>query len=100
METKHQNSSLQSPLIQNSKQDVTKQRERANVVEEVIKVLWLAGPLIFVSLLNYSLQVIAIMFVGHVGELPLAGASMATSFATATGFNVMVSFNSFPTFAN
>ncbi|CAK8534220.1 unnamed protein product [Lathyrus sativus] len=89
METKHQNSSLQSPLIQNSKQDVIKQRERANVVEEVIKVLWLAGPLVFVSLLNYSLQVIAIMFVGHVGELPLAGASVATSFATATGFNVM-----------
>ncbi|KAL5079523.1 hypothetical protein RYX36_007944 [Vicia faba] len=66
------------------------QSERTKVVEEVNKALWLAGPLIFVNLLNYSLQVIAIMFVGHVGELPLAGASMATAFATATGFNVMV----------
>ncbi|KAF7834597.1 protein DETOXIFICATION 16-like [Senna tora] len=30
------------------------------------------------------------MFVGHLGELPLSGASMATSFASVTGFSLLV----------
>ncbi|KAL2925345.1 Protein DETOXIFICATION 17 [Bienertia sinuspersici] len=39
----------------------------------------------------FSLQLISIMFVGHLGELPLSGASMATSFASVTGFSLLVS---------
>lgn len=54
------------------------------------KQLWLAGPLFSVGLLQYSLQVVSIMFVGHLGELALSGASMATSFASVTGFNLLV----------
>jgi MATE family multidrug resistance protein len=30
------------------------------------------------------------MFLGHLGELPLAGATMATSFAGFTGFSLLV----------
>ncbi|KAI7750496.1 hypothetical protein M8C21_032717 [Ambrosia artemisiifolia] len=60
------------------------------VFEEVKKQLWLAGPLICVSLLQYSLQLVSIMFVGHLGELSLSGASMATSFATVTGFSLFM----------
>ncbi|KAL8251678.1 hypothetical protein R6Q59_035371 [Mikania micrantha] len=60
------------------------------VFEEVKKQLWLAGPLICVSLLQYSLQLVSIMFVGHLGELALSGASMATSFATVTGFSLFM----------
>ncbi|KAK9277775.1 hypothetical protein L1049_007322 [Liquidambar formosana] len=63
---------------------------RAPVLEELKKQLWLAGPLIAVSMLQYCLQVISIMFVGHLGELPLSSASMATSFASVTGFSVLV----------
>lgn len=100
MEREHQKEPL---LIQNTRQDgiivvdvkqsVSRSSaiERTQVVEEVKKLLWLSGPLIFVSLLNYGLQVISIMFVGHLGELALSGASLATSFATALGFNLMVS---------
>jgi hypothetical protein len=88
-------SSLRSPLIQISGEDgVSREREGSNgkgVFEEVRKQLWLAGPLIAVSLLQYCLQVISIMFVGHLGELALSGASMATSFATVTGFSLLVS---------
>ncbi|EOA32443.1 hypothetical protein CARUB_v10015718mg [Capsella rubella] len=40
--------------------------------EEVKKQLWLSAPLIGVSLLQYSLQVISVMFVGHLGSLPLS----------------------------
>ncbi|KAK7271207.1 hypothetical protein RJT34_26915 [Clitoria ternatea] len=63
---------------------------RQKVVEEVKKQVWLAGPLFSVGLLQYSLQVISVMFVGHLGELPLSAASLATSFATVTGFNLLM----------
>jgi len=62
------------------------------VKEEVKKQLWLSAPLIGVSLLQYSLQVISVMFVGHLGSLPLSAASIATSFASVTGFTFLVRF--------
>jgi hypothetical protein len=58
--------------------------------EEVKKQLWLAGPLVAGALLRYVIQMISVMFVGHLGELPLAGASMANSFTTVTGFSLLV----------
>ncbi|XP_068643509.1 protein DETOXIFICATION 16-like isoform X2 [Aristolochia californica] len=62
----------------------------SNVVfEEVKRQLWLSGPLISVSLLQMCLQVISVMFVGHLGELALSGAAMATSFAGVTGFSFL-----------
>ncbi|RDX57845.1 Protein DETOXIFICATION 16 [Mucuna pruriens] len=94
-EDQNQSTSLQSPLIQHSGQDNEKQRswggiERSEVVEEVKKQIWLAGPLISVTLLNFCLTVISVMFVGHLGELALSGASMANSFASVTGFSLLV----------
>ncbi|PIA33363.1 hypothetical protein AQUCO_04100051v1, partial [Aquilegia coerulea] len=47
-----------------------------------------------VNLLQYSLQVISIMFIGHLGELALSSASLATSFASVTGFNVLLGMGS------
>jgi hypothetical protein len=43
------------------------------VREEVKKQLWLAGPLIAGALLQNVIQMISVMYVGHLGELPLAG---------------------------
>jgi MATE family multidrug resistance protein len=43
-----------------------------------------------VNLLVDCLQVILVMFVGHLGELALYSASMATSFASVTGFSLLV----------
>ncbi|KAH6822241.1 MATE efflux family protein [Perilla frutescens var. hirtella] len=63
---------------------------KETIFEELRKQLWLAGPLILVSLLQYCLQLISVMFVGHLGELALSGASMATSFATVTGFSLLM----------
>jgi len=47
----------------------------------------LAAPLVACSLLQYSLQVVSVMFAGHPGELSLSGASVAASF----GYSVLVS---------
>ncbi|KAL1207529.1 Protein DETOXIFICATION 16 [Cardamine amara subsp. amara] len=64
--------------------------DKSSVKEEVKKQLWLSGPLIAVSLLQFCLQVISIMFVGHLGSLPLSAASIATSFASVTGFSFLM----------
>lgn len=61
-----------------------------SVREEVKKQLWLAGPLIAGALLQNLIQMISIMYVGHLGELALAGASMASSFASVTGFSLLL----------
>ena len=60
------------------------------VVIEVKKQLYLAGPLIVGSLLQNIIQMISVMFVGHLGELALSSASIATSFAGVTGFSLLV----------
>ncbi|KAK9008649.1 hypothetical protein V6N11_075535 [Hibiscus sabdariffa] len=39
---------------------------------------------------QYCIQMISVILVGHLGELPLSAASMATSFATVTGFSLLV----------
>lgn len=100
MEKEHQNyTSLHSPLIQNSVEEglvvvdtkLNNPTERTEILEEVKKQLWLSGPLISVTLLNFCLNLISVMFVGHLGELALSGASMATSFASVTGFSLLVS---------
>ncbi|CAJ1952037.1 unnamed protein product [Sphenostylis stenocarpa] len=105
MEREDQNQSeyLQSPLILhshssgqddglavNEKQSSWRGIERSDIVEEVKKQLWLAGPLIAVTLLEFSLTVISVMFVGHLGELALSSASMATSFASVTGLSLSI----------
>ncbi|KAK1384095.1 Protein DETOXIFICATION [Heracleum sosnowskyi] len=68
-------------------ENITRKEE---IVEEAKKQVWLAGPLICVSLLQSCLQLISVMFVGHLGELALSAASMATSFATVTGFSLLM----------
>ncbi|PSR89467.1 Protein DETOXIFICATION like, partial [Actinidia chinensis var. chinensis] len=55
-------------------------------VEELKNQVKLAGPLVIVGFLNYSLQMISVIFIGHLGELSLASATMATSFAGVTGY--------------
>ncbi|PUZ51799.1 hypothetical protein GQ55_6G218900 [Panicum hallii var. hallii] len=63
--------------------------EESLVWTEVKRQLHLAGPLVPGYLLQYVVQLMSLMFVGHLGELELAGASVATSFATVTGFSLL-----------
>lgn len=60
-------------------------------IDEAKKQLGLALPLIAVNMLQYCLQLISLMFVGHLDQLSLSTASIATSFANVTGFSVLVS---------
>lgn len=99
MQREHEEqASLNKPLIETSEKvgygglnDRENGFNRNEIVDEVKKQIWLAGPLICVNLLQFCLQLISVMFVGHLGELPLSAASMATSFASVTGFSLLVS---------
>lgn len=86
--------SLESPLIPIAQgkalESTRKGFNKEDIIAEMKKQLWLACPLVLVNLLVNGLQVISIMFVGHLGELALAGASMASSFASVTGFSLLV----------
>ncbi|XP_020217683.1 protein DETOXIFICATION 17 [Cajanus cajan] len=64
------------------------------IEKELMKQLWLAGPMIFVSVFQYSLQMISLMFVGHLNELLLAAAALGTSFVNATGYNILMGMSS------
>ncbi|TYI53220.1 hypothetical protein E1A91_D12G303800v1 [Gossypium mustelinum] len=78
--------SFSSPLEDSKEKDLGKEE----IIEEVKKQLWLAAPLICESLLLYCLQLISVMFVGHLGALALASASLATSFAAVLAFNLLM----------
>ncbi|CAL5058713.1 unnamed protein product [Urochloa decumbens] len=63
--------------------------DKSSVLSEAKKQLRLAGPLIAGCLLQYAVQTVSVMFVGHLGKAELAGAAVATSFAGVTGFSLL-----------
>lgn len=90
MDLEEEKPSIDLPLI--SPETAIKSRHgfsKVEIVEEVKKQLVLAGPLVTVNFFIFLLQVISVMFVGHLGELALSGASMATSFASVTGLSLL-----------
>ncbi|KAA8542218.1 hypothetical protein F0562_023370 [Nyssa sinensis] len=96
MDQQDSNPLLESPLIPSSEKDLGRGEKLSKnwcdipeTFAELRKQLKLAGPLMVVSFLQYSFQMISVMFVGHLGELSLSSASMATSFAGVTGFSFM-----------
>jgi len=58
-------------IVEETKQ--YKEEERRKLVEEVKTQLWLSGPLISVTLLNFGISLVSLMFVGHLNELSLSG---------------------------
>ncbi|VVA39174.1 PREDICTED: DETOXIFICATION, partial [Prunus dulcis] len=92
MDFEEQTAGLESALIQVPQEQSLLSRKQVpvkdEIVEEVKKQLLLAGPLVASNFLLFGMQLISVMYVGHVGELALAGASMATSFASVTGLSL------------
>jgi hypothetical protein len=63
---------------------------RFSLSQEVVRQCRIAVPMICVNLLQYSITVFSVMFVGHLGELELASASIANSLAGVLGYYVLV----------
>ncbi|KAM1439985.1 hypothetical protein COP2_013580 [Malus domestica] len=92
MDAEEQAGGLQSPLIPVPDQERDLQTRtghlcRDKIVNEVKKRLLLAGPLV-------SSNFLLCIYVGHLGELALSGASIATSFASVTGMTLMIGMGS------
>ncbi|CAO2830706.1 unnamed protein product [Amaranthus hypochondriacus] len=83
------------PLIERREEDIEDELvSKEEVFDEAKKQIYLAGPLIGVTILHFLVQIISIMFVGHLGKLPLSSASLASSFASVTGFYILLGMSS------
>ncbi|XP_071732665.1 protein DETOXIFICATION 49-like [Rutidosis leptorrhynchoides] len=56
---------------------------------EVIAIGQIAIPMIITGLILYSRSMISMLFLGRLGELPLAGGSLAIGFANITGYSIL-----------
>ncbi|KAK4393585.1 protein DETOXIFICATION 14 [Sesamum angolense] len=57
---------------------------------EVYKVSWLVGPMIVVSVSQYLVRAVPMMMLGHLDELALSSAAIATSLSNVTGYSLIV----------
>ncbi|CAN1158905.1 Protein DETOXIFICATION 49 [Linum perenne] len=82
---------ISTPLI--TKQDTIKQQQQQTGVSEPIKeaisIARIAFPMILTGLLIYSRSMISMLFLGRLGELSLAGGSLAIGFANITGYSIL-----------
>ncbi|KAL6608072.1 hypothetical protein ACP70R_041135 [Stipagrostis hirtigluma subsp. patula] len=62
----------------------------SEAVPEVGRLAALAAPMIAVALLQLTMQLISTVMVGHLGEVPLAGAAIANSLTNVSGFSVLI----------
>ncbi|XP_047172737.1 protein DETOXIFICATION 49-like [Vigna umbellata] len=60
-----------------------------DTVSEVISISKIAIPMILTGLLLYCRSMISMLFLGHLGELALAGGSLAVGFANITGYSIL-----------
>ena len=51
----------------------------------------IAAPMVAVAVLQYLLQVVSLVMVGHLGELSLSSVAIATALTNVTGFSLLVS---------
>lgn len=59
-------------------------------LKELKKVSYVAAPMVAITVMQYLIQVVSVMMVGHVDQLSLSGVSIATSLTSVTGFSVLV----------
>ncbi|KAI3793044.1 hypothetical protein L1987_35656 [Smallanthus sonchifolius] len=78
-----------TPTVVNHQQFNTNQTHLSLAVNEAISIAKIAIPMILTGLLLYSRSMISMLFLGHLGELALAGGSLAVGFANITGYSVL-----------
>ncbi|CAM8954583.1 unnamed protein product [Rhodiola kirilowii] len=62
---------------------------KRNLGEAKIQILF-ALPMIVTNVSLYSIPLVSVMYAGHIGELELAGATLANSWAAVTGLAFMI----------
>ncbi|GMI99581.1 hypothetical protein HRI_003627400 [Hibiscus trionum] len=88
-------SNIHEPFIPNtptSKQGSMKIDSAVSVpiaIKEAIAIANIAVPMILTGLMLYSRSLISMLFLGRLGELALAGGSLAIGFANITGYSIL-----------
>ncbi|XP_073043996.1 protein DETOXIFICATION 49-like isoform X2 [Primulina eburnea] len=59
------------------------------LLQESVSIARIALPMILTGLLLYSRSIISMLFLGRLGDLALAGGSLAVGFANITGYSVL-----------
>ncbi|KAK8511947.1 hypothetical protein V6N13_073775 [Hibiscus sabdariffa] len=83
-------SDICAPLI--PKSPTSKQEEKCyshSPIQEAISIAQIALPMMLTGLILYSRSLISMLFLGRLGELPLAGGSLAIGFANITGYSIL-----------
>ncbi|KAJ4953733.1 hypothetical protein NE237_030565 [Protea cynaroides] len=60
-----------------------------DIIDETKSLLKLSFPIALTALLVYSRSIISMLFLGHLGDMELAGGSLAIAFANITGYSVL-----------
>ncbi|KAL3813281.1 hypothetical protein ACJIZ3_014549 [Penstemon smallii] len=58
-------------------------------MQELKKLSYIAAPMVTVTVLQYVLQVVSVIMVGHLGSLELSSVAIATSLTNVTGFSLL-----------
>ncbi|KAF5457789.1 hypothetical protein F2P56_021869 [Juglans regia] len=79
------------PTSQEGQQQTWKPQKThlSRAVSEAISIAKIAFPMILTGLLIYSRSLISMLFLGRLGELALAGGSLAVGFANITGYSIL-----------
>ncbi|XP_006358865.1 protein DETOXIFICATION 49-like [Solanum tuberosum] len=81
-----------SPLVDEKEEsnNIPKQKNHLTLAISEAKCIGnIAFPMIFTGLILYSRSIISMIFLGHLGELSLAGGSLAIGFANITGYSIL-----------
>ncbi|XP_077210743.1 protein DETOXIFICATION 18-like isoform X2 [Tasmannia lanceolata] len=81
-------STTTTPLLQ--RQQEKRWLEKLVDVEEAKKQILFSVPMMITNVCYYCIPLVSVMFAGHLGELELAGSTLANSWATVTGLALMV----------
>lgn len=63
--------------------------------EEAKNQILFSLPMIVTNVAYYLIPLVSVMFAGHIGEVELAAANLANSWATVTGLSFVVRFFSY-----
>ncbi|KAM6584718.1 hypothetical protein CsatB_011720 [Cannabis sativa] len=87
-----ENSDVREPLIEVEGNEVIRGKwwNRVLDAEEAKQQVLFSLPMIITNGFYYLIPLISVMFAGHLGQLHLAGATLANSWATVSGYAFMV----------
>ncbi|KAJ8558358.1 hypothetical protein K7X08_005124 [Anisodus acutangulus] len=81
---------MEEALLLPEKREILRTTTWDAYMEALKKVSYIAIPMVVVTLSQHLIRVLSMMMIGHLGELSLAGASIATSLTNVTGFSILV----------